>query len=125
MTNTFEWLHYAEGSAFFPISIQFLADWLHIENPTLAASFAQRHADQMRYIDARLGDRLFLVGDSLTGADIQITFVLEFAESRGAMDDWPRLKAYLQRMEARPAYARAIDKGGAYTLSTLLDATKS
>jgi glutathione S-transferase len=54
------------------------------------------------------------VGNDLTGADIQLLFILEAAGSRLAR--YPRLVAYRDRMHARPAYQRGIEKGGPYQL---------
>ena len=52
----------------------------------------------------------------LTGADIQVVFVLEAAAASGLLKDYPVLASYLGRMQARPAYKRAIEKGGPYDL---------
>jgi glutathione S-transferase len=63
-----------------------------------------------------LKGREFFVGNALTGADIQITFVLEAANSSGLLKDYPVLQKYLAAMQSRPAYTRAVDKGGPYDL---------
>jgi glutathione S-transferase len=55
------------------------------------------------------------VGDKLTGADIQMSFPLEAAASRGGLGgDYPKVHAFLDRIHARPAYQRALKKGGPY-----------
>ena len=56
-------------------------------------------------------------GSEFTGADIQITFVLEAANASGLLKDYPVLTEYLARIHARPAYKRAIEKGGPFDLS--------
>ena len=61
-----------------------------------------------------LGGRPFFVGNDLTGADIQLLFVLEAAGSR--LTPYNALAAYRDRMHARPAYQRGIEKGGPYQL---------
>jgi glutathione S-transferase len=66
------------------------------------------------YMSRSLGDRQFFVGDDLTGADVQLIFVVEAAGSRLA--PWPNLVAYRDRIHARPAYKRSIEKGGPYQL---------
>jgi glutathione S-transferase len=66
------------------------------------------------YMENALGDRPFFVGNDLTGADIQLLFVLEAAGER--LMPFPRLVAYRDRMHARPAYKRGIEKGGPYEL---------
>jgi glutathione S-transferase len=65
-------------------------------------------------MEDRLGNRDFFVGKDLTGADIQLLFVLEAAGAR--LDPFPNLVKYRARMQARPAYKRGIEKGGPYAL---------
>ncbi len=70
----------------------------------------------LSYIESALKDRDYLVGKDLSGADVQITFVLEAADAGGRLKDHPVLAKYLERMHARPAYKRGIEKGGPYQL---------
>ncbi|WP_199756415.1 MULTISPECIES: glutathione binding-like protein [Corallococcus] len=56
------------------------------------------------------------LGDSLTGADIQLSFVLEAAKSFRLLAELPNLTAYLDRLHARPAYQRALERGGPYKM---------
>jgi glutathione S-transferase len=65
-------------------------------------------------MQAGLGDKAFFVGNELTGADIQLLFVLEAAGAR--LDPYPKLVAYRTAMQNRPAYRRGIEKGGPYQL---------
>jgi glutathione S-transferase len=58
--------------------------------------------------------RDYFAGNDLTGADIMLLFVLEAAGAR--LEPYPLLMAYRKRMQARPAYLRAIEKGGPYQL---------
>jgi glutathione S-transferase len=59
----------------------------------------------------------FFVGDELTGADIMMSFPLEAALARAGLDDRrPKLRAWLDRIHQRPAYKRALDRGGEYKL---------
>jgi glutathione S-transferase len=71
-------------------------------------------ADNLDYMQAGLGSKQFFVGNDLTGADIQLLFVLEAAGAR--LDPYPGLVKYRAAMQARPAYARGIEKGGPYQL---------
>jgi glutathione S-transferase len=71
-------------------------------------------ANHLSYIETGLGDREFFVGNELTGADVQLLFILEAAGSRLA--PYPKLVAYRDRMHERPAYKRGIEKGGPYQL---------
>jgi glutathione S-transferase len=72
-----------------------------------------------QYMEAALDGCEFLVGNTFTAADIQIAWVLELAEARGRMAGYTRLTDYLARMRARPAYQRALERGGKQTLLSL------
>jgi glutathione S-transferase len=61
-----------------------------------------------------LDGREFFAGNGLTGADVQVLFVLEAAGDR--LTSYPALAAYRERMHARPAYKRGIERGGPYEL---------
>jgi len=113
-----EWLHYAEGSAVTPLLFDLFLGYVQGEKALIQFMVEEEIRKQLAYIDGRLGDRSFLVGDDLTGADVQLGFVLEFAQARGWLKDWPRLAAYVARLQARPAYRRALERGGPYELGT-------
>ena len=71
-------------------------------------------ANHLGYVDAALKGRDFFVGPSLTGADIQMSFVGEMAKVFGKLAPYPNLAAWLERMHARPAFQQSIAKGGPY-----------
>jgi glutathione S-transferase len=71
-------------------------------------------ANHLGYVDAALKGREYFVGRSLTGADIQMSFVAEMAKVFGKLEPYPNLAAWLTRMHARPAFQRSVEKGGAY-----------
>ena len=68
------------------------------------------------YLAVGLGERAFLLGDYLTGADVLVSFVLESARAFGKLAAHPNLSAYLDRLHGREAWKRAIAKGGPYAL---------
>src|SRR5262249_4762483 len=109
-------LHYAEGSAMLPLLLALYAGMLGDGAAPLRPYIEGEIAKHLGYIENALKGRQYLVGDGLTGADIQITFVLEAADAGGRLKDYPALAAYLGRMHARPAYKRGIEKGGPYAL---------
>jgi glutathione S-transferase len=109
-----EWLHYAEGSAMLPLMLNFYVMRLGEASAPLMPRIESECANHLGYIAGSLGERQFLVGDHLTGADIQISFVLEVARALGRLGGYPNLSAYLDRIHARPAYRAAVEKGGAY-----------
>ncbi|HZR83998.1 MAG TPA: glutathione S-transferase [Candidatus Binatia bacterium] len=111
-----EWLHYAEGSAMLPLLLALYSNMLGDGAAPLRPYIDGEIAKHLSYIADGLGGREYLVGDSLTGADVQITFVLEAAAAGNRLSDYPALTRYVERMHARPAYERAIEKGGPYQL---------
>ena len=112
-----EWMHYAEGSAMVPLLLHLYAGFLGEGAAPLRPRIDSEIASHLAYIEDALDGREFLVGHTLTGADIQIAFVLEAAQSSGFLKDRTVLEQYLLRLQARPAYERAIEKGGPYDLA--------
>jgi len=111
-----EWMHYAEGSAMLPLMMHLYAGYLGDAAAPLRPRIDSEIANHLSYISNALKGRGYLVGNALTGADIQMTFVLEAANSSGLLKDYPVLQEYLARMQSRAAYKRAIEKGGPYDL---------
>ena len=109
-----EWMHFAEGSAMTPLLLALYTSLLGDAASPLQPRVDSEIANHLSYMEAGLGEREFFVGKELTGADIQLLFILEAAGSRLA--PYPRLVAYRDRMHARPAYERGIQKGGPYQL---------
>jgi glutathione S-transferase len=111
-----QWLHFAEGSAMLPLLMAMYVARLGAAGAPLHPRIGSEIANHLAYMEGHLTDRAFLVGDDLTGADINNVFVLEAAASGGRLADYPALSAYLARMQDRPAYRRALDRGGVYAL---------
>ena len=109
-----EWMHYAEGSAMLPLLLALYAGMLGDGAALLRPRIDSEIASNLSYMEAGLDGRQFFVGNDLTGADVQLLFVLQAAGSR--LEPYPALVAYRDRMHARPAYKRGIDKGGPYQL---------
>ena len=109
-----EWLHYAEGSAMLPLMLNFYVARLKEAGAPLHPRIDSEIANHLGYVDGALEGREFFVGDSLTGADIQMSFVGEMAKVFDKLGPYPNLSAWLSRMHARPAFQRSVEKGGAY-----------
>ncbi|MBS0470003.1 MAG: glutathione S-transferase family protein [Proteobacteria bacterium] len=109
-----EWMHYAEGSAMLPLLMALYTGMLGDAAAALKPRVDSEIANNLSYMEAGLGGRAFFVGDALTGADIQLLFVLEAAGAR--LEPHPGLVKYRAAMQARPAYQRGIEKGGPYQL---------
>ena len=111
-----EWMHYAEGSAMLPLLMHLYLGYLGEAAAMLRSRVDSEIANHLSYIADAIKGHEYLVGHSLTGADIQMTFVLEAADASRLLKSYPSLSEYLARMQARPAYRRAIEKGGPYDL---------
>lgn len=111
-----EWMHYAEGSAMVPLLMKLFTSLLGEGGEPLQPVIDAEISLHLGYMEKQLGDNQFFMGDELTGADIMLTFIVEAAESRLGLDDYPNLQAYAQRVHTRPAYKRGLEKGGPYEL---------
>ena len=125
------WLHYAEGSAMPPLLLKLVFDRIgkakmpFFAKPVARAiaarakdSFIQPQIDQhLDYMEAELGRSRWFAGDEFSAADVQISFPLEAAAARAGLDgSRPRLMDFLARIHARPAYQRALARGGEYSI---------
>jgi glutathione S-transferase len=111
-----EWLHYAEGSAMLPLMLNLYVGRLGEGGAPLHPRIESEITNQLDYIVGALGDQPYLLGDSLTGADVQISFVMEVAKAFGKLSPYPALSAYLDRLHERPAWKAALAKGGPYDM---------
>jgi len=72
---------------------------------------------QFNFMEAELAQRPWFAGDVFSAADIQMSFPLEAGQARGGLDaHYPKLTDWLQRIHARPAYQRALERGGPYKI---------
>ncbi len=112
-----ELLHYAEGSASMPVVMPLFLGAFGVANETFQGYAMGQITLQLDYISGLLAGREFLVGGGFTAVDLQLAFILQTARGLGFLKDRPDLQAYLGRLESRPAYKRAIEKGGPFDLS--------
>ena len=113
-----QWLHYAEGSAMLPLMLELYVSRLGEAGAPLEPRIESELARHLGYVDQSLQGREWLVGNELTGADIQMSFVGEVAGSRGYRERYPAMAAWVKRLQARPAYRRALERGGPYSLAS-------
>jgi glutathione S-transferase len=111
-----EWLHYAEGSAMLPLLLNLYVSRLGEKGEALHPRIASEIANHLGYVEGALGDQPFLMGEALTGADIQMGFVCEMARAMGKLSPYPKLSAYVDRLHTRAAWQRALERGGTYKL---------
>jgi glutathione S-transferase len=125
------WLHYAEGSAMPPLVQKLIFSLLPKGSPLLIRPIARKIANQvmdrlinpqlkrhMAFWESELAKSEWFAGNEFTAADIQMSYPIEAASARAGLgDDRPKTMAFLKRIHARPAYQRALEKGGPFQLS--------
>lgn len=124
------WLHYAEGSAMPPLLLKLIFDRVANSGaPWPISAVARRIAGTVQngfigpqlkrhldYLEAVLAAQPWFAGAEFTAADVQMSFPLEAAASRAGLNaSRPHLMGFLDRIHARPAYKRALERGGPYS----------
>jgi glutathione S-transferase len=126
------WLHFAEGSAMTPLLLKLVFDRVETApmpffvkpiGRAIAAkvkrSFIEpnlvRHLD---FMESELASHEWFAGAEFCAADIQMSFPVELSRARGGLDaSRSRLMRFLERIHSRPAYQRALQKGGPYAFA--------
>jgi len=107
-------MHYAEGSAMLPLMLKLYASRLGDAGAPLAPRITSEIENHLGWLDSELAGRDWFVGDALTAADIQLSFVIQAARMLHGLDKFPNLARFLERVKARPAYQKALERGGPY-----------
>jgi len=124
------WLHYAEGSAMPLLVMKLIFSRIPASVPALIRPLARRICNgvlermvnpqltrHLHYLESELGRSNWFAGETFSAADIQMSFPLEAANARGGLDSqYPHLLRFLASIHARPAYVRALKRGGLYAL---------
>lgn len=112
-----EWLHYAEGSAMLPLMLRLYVSRLGEAGAPLHPRIESETANHFGFIEGALAGRDWLVGATLSGADIQMSFLGEIAKAQGMLPRYPAIAQWVARFQARPAYQRALARGGPYSFA--------
>ncbi len=127
------WLHFAEGSAMPPLLLKLIFDRIGSGQgmPFFAKPIGRAIATkvktlmiepnlkrQLDYMESELGRSEWFAGDQFSAADIQMSFPVEAAAMRAGLDATrPKLMAFLNKIHARPAFRRALERGGPYSFA--------
>jgi len=126
------WLHFAEGSAMPPLLLKLIFEKIPqspmpffvkpiaraISAKVLATMVEPNLKRQLDFMEGELGKSEWFAGDGFSAADIQMSFPVEAAAQRAGLDaNRPKLLAFLKRIHARPAYRRALERGGPYSFA--------
>lgn len=122
------WLHYGEGSLMPFLVMKLIFTSIPPKTPALIRPIAKaivgtvgkqfldpNLSTHLGFVEQRLSGREWLAGDALSGADILMSFPMEAAGAR-AGGDYPNIRDYVARIQARPTYQQALARGGPYRL---------
>ena len=112
-----EWMHYAEGSAMLPLMLRLYTSRLGDGAAPLKPRIDGETHKHLAYVNSQMTGKSYFMGDDLTGADIMMSFPLEVAKVQGVLGPFEALTAYVDRIHARPAFKRSLEKGGAYAMA--------
>ena len=120
------WLHFAEGSAMPPLVMKLVFGQVEEKTPFLLRPVASAIVSKVKssyiepniarnldYMESTLEESLWFAGDKFTAADVQMSFPAE-AAAADDLGNRPKLKDFLSRIHARPAYKKALQRGGEY-----------
>lgn len=124
------WLHYAEGSMMSPLLLKLVFDRVKsakmpffikpiakgIANKVMDSFVTPNIKTHFQYVENHLAENTWFTGDSITGADIQMSFPLEASVARSVITEQthPNIYRYVREFQQRPAYQKALEKGGKY-----------
>lgn len=102
-----QWLHFAESSAMVPLLLK-----LFIAKDGCKTNFIADYADHeigkiLSYVNQQLKGKQYLVGETLTGADFMMSFVIEKVAESGVLTHFPELSRYLEQLKTHESYHTA------------------
>lgn len=113
------WLHFAEGSAMLPLLLKLYVSLLGEAGAPLMQMRVDPEIDNhFSFINAHLEGRDYFAANRFCAADVQMSFVLDAGASRGGLDRYPNMVRVRKLQQARPAYQRALEKGGPYKMGS-------
>ena len=107
-----QFMHYAEGSAMLPLLLKLYVGRLGEAGVPLHPRINSEIVNHLGYLNSELEERDYFVGNALTAADVQLSFVAQMGVRNAGRDAFPHLTRFVDMIEARPAYQRAVQKNG-------------
>jgi glutathione S-transferase len=115
--NFVHWMHYAEGSAMPAMLVRINVARAGEQASSLLPRLDAEVATHLRYLNTALEGQQYVLGDLLTAADIQLSFVAELAAARFGIGAYANIEAWMRRFQQRPAYKAALERGGIYSFA--------
>ena len=113
-----QFMHYAEGSAMLPVMLKLYLSRIGDAGAPLAPRVTSEIENHFGYLDRELGRNDWFVGKELSAADINLSFPIQACRLLHGLDKFPNLARFLDRVHARPAYKRGLEKGGPYAFGS-------
>lgn len=113
------WLHYAEGSLMPPLLVKLVLSRIPLMGRIAIRRLQPMIDVHLDYVEAELSRRPWFAGETLTAADVMMSFPLEAAAARNGLTGRSATLAWLSRIHARPAYAAALKAGGPYAYGSV------
>lgn len=113
-----QWLHYSEGSAMLPLMLKMYTGRLPDGGAALQPRIDSELDNHLGYMNSSLSGADWFVGDTFSAADVQLSFIPQISRLLYSLDAFPNLQGFLERIHARPAYRRALDRGGEYAFGS-------
>ena len=126
------WMHFAEGSAMPPLLLKLIFDKVAsspmpffvkpiargISAKVQSMMVTPNLTRQLDFMEGELATSEWFVGNEFSAADVQMSFPIEAAAQRAGLDtSRPKLMNWLKRIHARPAYKKALERGGPYSFA--------
>ncbi|MGB5483605.1 glutathione S-transferase family protein [Parasphingorhabdus sp.] len=112
-----QYLHFAEASLMPPLYASLVVGRLGLLGLPARGAVQRMVTEPLAWLETELESRDYFAGDTLTAADIMMSFPIEAAGTRLGLEEFPNLKAYLDRIHSRPQYQTALEKGGPYAFA--------
>lgn len=109
-----QWLHYGESGAVLPLMLKLYTSKLPDGGEALKPRINDELTRHLGYIEKSLEGVNWFVGNTFSGADVQLSFIAEIAPMMYTVDKLPNLMAFRNRCHQRPAYQRGIAKTDFY-----------
>jgi glutathione S-transferase len=109
-----ELIHFAEGSAMTPILLGLYTSRLGEAAALLGPRINEQLENHFQFMEDQLNDSGHFIGNSLSAADIMLSFPAEVAVMQGRTATRPKLAGFVKWIHARPQWQAALEKGGPY-----------
>ena len=103
-----QWMHFAESSAALPLLLKIFVSMEGAETRFIGGYADTETAKVMHYVNDRLDGKRYLVGDTLSGADIMMSFIAELVGQSGEFETYPNIGKYYQQLMTHESFQKAL-----------------